>query len=132
MNKDFLDILASLLEPVHASSWWEPTRWPSTACRVPLGDLDIWIEPVEDNVGRVWSALKRFGAPVESLGVSKDELLNPDRVIQIGMPLRRIDILTGITGVQFGDACALMCGFPESSYQSMSSYRSNYSSLCLS
>ena len=79
---------------------------------MPLGDLDIWIEPVEDNVGRVWSALKRFGAPVESLGVSKDELLNPDRVIQIGMPLRRIDILTGITGVQFGDACAFVCGFP--------------------
>ncbi len=51
-----------------------------------------------------FGALIRFGAPVESLGVSKDDLLSPDMVIQIGMPPRRIDLLTGISGVEFVDA----------------------------
>lgn len=68
------------------------------------GYLDIWVEPAQDNVARVWRALTLFGAPVESFDVSKDDLLSPDMVIQIGMPPRRIDILTSITGVEFKDA----------------------------
>lgn len=106
MNKDFLDILTSLLETgarfivvgAHAMAVHGVPR--------ATGDLDIWIESVEDNVTRVWSALKRFGAPIEALGVSKNDFLSPDMVIQIGMPPRRIDILTGITGVGFDDAWA--------------------------
>lgn len=104
MNRDFLDMLASLMETgarfivvgAHAMAVHGVPR--------ATGDLDIWIEPVRNNVARVWSALERFGAPVESLGVSKDDLLSPDMVIQIGMPPRRIDLLTGITGVEFVDA----------------------------
>jgi hypothetical protein len=69
-------------------------------------DIDIWIDPVEYNVNRVWRALKRFGAPIESLCVTKDDLLEPNMVVRIGMPPRRIDILTAITGVTFDDAWA--------------------------
>ncbi len=104
MNKDFLDILASLLETgarfivvgAHAMAVHGVPR--------ATGDLDIWIEPTDDNVAQVWSALKSFGAPIESLGVSKADLLSPDMVIQIGMPPRRIDLLTAITGVHFDNA----------------------------
>jgi hypothetical protein len=104
LNKDFLDMLASLLE--EGARFIVVGAHAMAAHGVPraTGDLDIWIEPVRVNVSRVWRALKRFGAPVESLGVSKDDLLSPDMVIQIGLPPRRIDILTGITGVEFADA----------------------------
>jgi hypothetical protein len=46
----------------------------------------------------------RFGAPVATLGVSRDDLIQPDRVVQIGLPPRRIDILTSISGVAFDEA----------------------------
>jgi hypothetical protein len=104
LNKDFLDMLVSLLET--GARFIVVGAHAMAAHGVPraTGDLDIWIEPAPDNVTRVWNAFKRFGAPVESLGVSKTDLLDPDMVIQIGMPPRRIDILTGITGVEFQDA----------------------------
>ena len=68
------------------------------------GDLDVWVDSQSENVDRVWSALLKFGAPVQSLGVSRDDLLVPGTVIQIGMPPRRIDILTQLSGVVFEDA----------------------------
>ena len=43
-------------------------------------------------------------APVEALGVTQDDLHRPGTVVQLGLPPRRIDLLTRITGVEFGDA----------------------------
>ena len=62
-------------------------------------DLDVWVEATEQNAERVWNAVVRFGAPLESLGIAKEDLLHPDRIIQLGLPPNRIDLLTGITGV---------------------------------
>ena len=39
------------------------------------GDLDVWIQPDEDNAGRVWEALIAFGAPVQTLGLSQADLV---------------------------------------------------------
>jgi hypothetical protein len=68
---------------------------------VPRGtqDLDVWVEPVPDNAERAWRALAAFGAPLDSLGVSLDDLHRHDTVVQLGLPPERIDILTTITGV---------------------------------
>jgi hypothetical protein len=68
------------------------------------GDLDVWIAADPTNAERVWAALLRFGAPVAAMGVSLDDLTLPDRVVQIGLPPRRIDILTAISGVGFDEA----------------------------
>ena len=68
------------------------------------GDLDVWIDSCANNVPRVWSALVRFGAPVETLGVTLQDLASPGMIVQIGFPPRRIDIMTRITGVAFEDA----------------------------
>ena len=38
---------------------------------------------------------------MEQLGFKVEELQSPDVVWQIGMPPRRIDVLTGIDGVEF-------------------------------
>jgi hypothetical protein len=41
---------------------------------------------------------------VKALGLKQSDLRREDQVVQIGLPPRRIDILTGITGVAFEDA----------------------------
>ncbi|WP_221401584.1 hypothetical protein [Truepera radiovictrix] len=68
------------------------------------GDIDIWLESREENAERVWRALQRFGAPTAALGVSREDLVKPGLVIQLGLPPRRIDLLTEISGVGFSEA----------------------------
>lgn len=66
------------------------------------GDLDIWVEPTPSNAERVHRALMAFGAPLADLTVAN--LAEPELVYQIGVPPRRIDILTTLTGLTFADA----------------------------
>ncbi len=66
------------------------------------GDLDVWVDPAPDNAARVHTALKAFGAPLTDLAV--EDLSQPELVYQIGVPPRRIDILTTLTGLQFATA----------------------------
>ena len=68
---------------------------------VPRGtqDLDVWIDPDVENARRVWTALERFGAPAEALGLSIDDLTRLETVIQFGLPPNRIDLLTSVTGI---------------------------------
>ncbi len=66
------------------------------------GDIDIWIRPTGDNAERVWRALAAFGAPLETLTIR--DLTTPGVFFQIGVPPRRIDILTAIDGVEFEQA----------------------------
>lgn len=68
------------------------------------GDLDLWIEPTPANARQVWLALVEFGAPFEALGIREHDFETPDRVIQLGLPPYRIDVLTGISAVRFEDA----------------------------
>lgn len=70
------------------------------------GDLDLWIEPTETNAGRVWTALARFGAPLDSHSIRVSDFVQVDRVVQLGLPPYRIDLMTSISGVQFADAWA--------------------------
>ena len=65
-------------------------------------DLDVWVDPTPDNAPRVLRALAAFGAPIRNLGV--DDLTDPRSVFQIGVPPRRVDIVTSIEGVRFEDA----------------------------
>ena len=65
-------------------------------------DLDIWVDPTPENANKVFAALARFGAPLGECVV--DDFTSPGVVFQIGVAPVRIDILTGITGVVFGDA----------------------------
>lgn len=104
MNDDFRDLLVALHDAgarfivvgAHAMAVHGVPR--------ATGDLDVWIESTEANADRAWRALCEFGAPVEALGVTRDDLLQPGTVIQLGLPPRRIDLLTRITGVHFEDA----------------------------
>ena len=53
---------------------------------------------------KVDAAIVRFGAPVDSMKITLDDLHRPDTVIQIGLPPSRIDLLTAVSGVEFEDA----------------------------
>ena len=104
MNDDFRDLLVTLhragvrflVVGAHAMAVHGVPR--------STGDLDVWIESTEDNAARAWRALCEFGAPVEAPGVTREDLLRPGTVIQLGLPPRRIDLLTRITGVGFSAA----------------------------
>jgi hypothetical protein len=68
------------------------------------GDLDVFVRPTVDNAARVWRALARFGAPLRERGVTERDFTDPGMIYQIGLPPRRIDILTQISGVSFDEA----------------------------
>jgi hypothetical protein len=68
------------------------------------GDLDLWVRPDPVNAEKVWQALVRFGAPIEAMGLTLKDLARPGIVYQIGLPPRRIDLLTEISGMSFDEA----------------------------
>ena len=65
-------------------------------------DLDLWVEPTEENAQRVITALGRFGAPLNDLSVA--DLSRPGITFQMGLPPNRIDILTEVTALSFAEA----------------------------
>ena len=69
------------------------------------GDIDLFVRPSPANAQRVFDVLVRFGAPLESAGVTAADFTSPGTVYQIGLPPRRIDLLTEISGLTF-DAIA--------------------------
>ena len=66
------------------------------------GDIDFFLECTQKNASAVLTCLDEFG--FESLGISLEDLTNPDQIIQIGDPPLRIDLMTGIDGVTFDEA----------------------------
>lgn len=65
-------------------------------------DIDIWIDAVRENAGKVYHALKKFGAPLEK--ITPQDFTNRKLVYQIGVAPVRIDIIMGLTGLEFRKA----------------------------
>jgi hypothetical protein len=68
------------------------------------GDIDLFVRPSAVNARRVFDVPVRFGAPLHSAGVTDTDFAQPGAVYQIGLPPRRIDLLTEISGVTFDEA----------------------------
>ena len=66
------------------------------------GDIDVWLRVSPDNARKVLRALARFGTPTSDL--SEEDFTTPDTILQLGVEPRRIDLLTGIDGVEFDEA----------------------------
>lgn len=66
------------------------------------GDLDVLVEPTLANAARLGSALERFG--FAKLARQTTELATPDRMVTLGRPPLRIDVMTSISGVSFARA----------------------------
>jgi predicted nucleotidyltransferase len=61
--------------------------------------LDIWIRVSEPNAERTVAAFRDFGMPEDA--VPKELFLNRDKIIRMGVPPVRIEIITGASGVDF-------------------------------
>lgn len=65
-------------------------------------DLDVWVDSAPENAAKVFEALADFGAPSHVFAV--EDLEKPNTVIQIGVEPVRVDILTGLQGMDFSSA----------------------------
>ena len=68
------------------------------------GDLDVLVRNSADNTQRLELALARFG--FGALGLKAADFADAYRVIQLGVPPNRIDVLTSLTGVTFDQVWA--------------------------
>lgn len=68
------------------------------------GDIDVFIRPTSENARRVLTVLEAFG--FGGLAFELDDFITPGRVVQLGRPPNRIDLLTSISGVEFAAAWA--------------------------
>jgi len=102
LNRDFVDLLRAfgaadvrfLIVGAYALAHHGRPR--------ATGDLDVWIDPSPENAPRVMAALQAFGAPLQ--GVTEADFAQPSVVFQIGVAPGRIDILTELSGITFGEA----------------------------
>ena len=104
VQQDFRDLLVSfnahnvdyLIVGAHALAYHGAPRY--------TGDMDILVRADPENARRIIDALKEFG--FGSLGLAAEDFTAPDKVVQLGVAPVRIDIVTSITGVSWGEAAA--------------------------
>ena len=66
------------------------------------GDMDIWIAVNEENAAKAAAVLRDFG--MSGCDVSVDLFLESGKIVRMGFPPVRIEVLTGVDGVDF-DEC---------------------------
>lgn len=68
------------------------------------GDIDLWVRRSRQNAEKLVQVLQdlRFGG----LQITAEDFLRDQQVIQLGMALHRIDLVTGVDGVDFDEASA--------------------------
>src|SRR5205085_8163271 len=102
LNPDFKDILSCLrgegVEFIVVGAYALAAHGLPRA----TGDIDIWVRNSPENARKVMRALAKFGAP--ALDFSEEDFKAPDTVLQLGVEPSRIDLLTGIDGVEFDEA----------------------------
>jgi hypothetical protein len=104
LNDDFIDVLATFDE--HGVDFVVVGAHALAAHGIvrATGDIGLFVRPSADNARRVFAALVAFGAPIVAHGISVADFEASDNVYQIGLPPRRIDVLTSISGVSFDEA----------------------------
>ena len=63
------------------------------------GDIDLWIRCDTETSERMERVLERFG--FGSTGLRAADFAEPNKVIQLGVAPNLVDILTGLTGLEF-------------------------------
>jgi hypothetical protein len=102
IQRDFKELLAlfnahkvqNLIVGAHALAFHGSPRY--------TGDLDLFVEPGPDNAARILKALDQFGFGSQDISVSDFQV--PDKVVQLGVPPVRIDLVTSLTGVSWEEA----------------------------
>ena len=68
------------------------------------GDIDIFVRPDPENAQHVMAALNDFG--FGSAGLTAADFEIGDKVVQLGFPPVRVDIVTSITGISWEEAAS--------------------------
>ena len=66
------------------------------------GDLDVYIKAADVNAERMARVLDEFG--FGDLGLTAEDFLTAESVLQLGVPPVRLDILNSLTGVSWNEA----------------------------
>ncbi len=79
------------------------------------GDIDVLIKPTLANAERLLSAVRAFGFPTSDL--QPDDLIDPSRILQMGIEPVQIHLMADISGVTWDEAWAgreaVACGTHE-------------------
>ncbi len=67
-------------------------------------DLDIWVARTRRSAERLIRALHEFGFDDPEL--TAELFLDPDRLVRLGFPPMRLELLTSVSGLTFDDAHA--------------------------
>lgn len=62
-------------------------------------DIDVLLEPSPENAERVIAALNSFG--FGTVGITTSDLDSEGKILQLGFPPNRVDLITSIDGVSF-------------------------------
>ena len=104
VKKDFRDLLALFNE--HKVEYLVAGSYALAFHGAPryTGDIDLYVRPSPDNADRILRALADFGFRFENL--TSADFQAPERVIQLGVPPIRVDLITSLTGVTWEEAYA--------------------------
>jgi hypothetical protein len=99
--KDFEELLACLIRHgvefvvvgAHALAHHAKPRYTK--------DLDLFVEPTAANARRIVAALEEFG--FGGIGIEAEDFDRPGRILQLGTPPNRVDLMTSIDGVTFAE-----------------------------
>ena len=102
MTKDFEELLACFLRHgvrfvvvgAHAVAHHAKPRYTK--------DLDLFVDSASGNPERIVAALDEFG--FGGIGIAEADFSEPGRILQLGVPPNRIDIMNAIDGVTFEEA----------------------------
>jgi len=65
------------------------------------GDMDIWIEMSKSNSKKIAATFRDFGMPNEA--ISESLFLEKNKVIRMGVPPVRLEVITSASGVDFNE-----------------------------
>ena len=104
LNQDFRDLLALLSD--EGACFLLIGGWALALHGHGRGtdDMDVFVQPTEENAARVFRALVAFGAPVAAHGVTEGLFANEGYGYRMGMKPNLIEILTHIDGISFDEA----------------------------
>ena len=100
ISKDFLDFITALnsckVKYILVGGYAVVLRGYSRS----TGDMDIWIEPTEENYINMQKSFQQFGLPVNA--ITKEDFLSTTLdVFSFGVEPQAIDVMTAVKGLEF-------------------------------
>jgi hypothetical protein len=104
VQKDFRDLLELL--NAHKVEYMVVGAYALAFHGAPryTGDMDIFVKPDPENAQHMMAALNDFG--FSSVELSATDFEVEDKVVQLGFPPVRVDLVTSLTGVSWEEAAS--------------------------